>query len=155
MNLNNLSKMQSNRLSNWLIISVAVFSFLGLLDAGYLTASHYMAFDPGCTVFGDCDTVLKSQYSKLFGIPVQAFGVVYYLIIFILSIIIIDTGNLKMARNLGWLTILGLAASVYFMFLQTFVIKAYCQYCVASAATSTLLFVLGMSILKNIKRWGN
>src|SRR3989338_7461038 len=30
MNLNNLSKMQSNRLSNWLIISVAVFSFLGL-----------------------------------------------------------------------------------------------------------------------------
>ena len=87
MNLNNLSKMQSNRLSNWLIISVAVFSFLGLLDAGYLTASHYMAFDPGCTVFGDCDTVLKSQYSKLFGIPVQAFGVVYYLIIFILSII--------------------------------------------------------------------
>lgn len=146
---------QSNQLPNWLIVSLLVLSFLGFLDAGYLSASHYLSFDPGCTVFGDCETVLKSEYSKIYGIPVQVFGTSYYLLILILAVVILDSGSLRVARLLGWLTILGLFASVYFMYLQTFVIKAYCQYCVASAITSTLLFLLGMFVLKYTKTWEN
>ena len=61
-----------------------------------------------------------------------------------LLIAYLDTRNAKLFRAACIFTAAGLLASVYFVIIQAFVLSAYCFYCLISAGTSTLLFILGM-----------
>lgn len=138
-------------------IALAIVGFLGFLDASYLSIEHYLGKTVECSVsiFSDCGTVTTSVYSKILGIPVAYLGALYYLSIIALGILLIDTKNSKLAKYAGLYTILGLLASIYFVFLQAFVLEAFCLYCMLSAASSTILFLIGMrmlQLLRNEKR---
>ena len=141
---------QSSKLSTPIhkgsVWAFVVISFLGFLDATFLTAEHYLGPLLGCPIFGGCDKVLISPYSAVGGIPVAMFGAVYYLTVFILGVAYFDTGRARILRFAANLTPLGLIASLWFLYLQLFVIKALCFYCIISLLTSTLLFVLGLII---------
>lgn len=128
-----------------------VISFLGFLDATYLTVSHYQGADLNCNILEGCDEVTTSKYSTIFGIPVALFGMGYYLSIMLLSLLFIDTKNGKILKVLPYLTIVGLLASIWFVYLQIFVIEAICIYCMGSATTSTLIFILGIILLTKEK----
>lgn len=120
-----------------------VVSFLGWLDATYLVIKHYQGVTPPCTLLHGCEIVTTSAYSILWGIPLALYGAVYYLLVFVLSIIYLETGNARLLRLAGRFTVIGFLASLYFVYLQLFVIEAICVYCLGSATTSTLLFVAG------------
>jgi len=135
----------------WSILALLLISLLGFIDAGYLTAKHFQGETPTCSLIKGCDIVTTSQYAEIFGVPVALLGVLYYLTIFILSLIYLDTQNKQVLKIIPGLTVLGLAASIYFVILQLFVIKALCLYCLGSALTSTALFILGMFIWKKKK----
>ncbi|OHA32010.1 MAG: hypothetical protein A2928_00260 [Candidatus Taylorbacteria bacterium RIFCSPLOWO2_01_FULL_45_15b] len=47
----------------------------------------------------------------------------------------------------------GFLVSLLLLYVQAFVLHAYCLYCLLSAGTSTLLFILGMAILRQIKKY--
>ncbi|MES2471147.1 MAG: vitamin K epoxide reductase family protein [Patescibacteria group bacterium] len=113
---------------------------LGFADALYLTIQHYQHVIPPCTIEG-CETVLTSAYSVILGVPVSLLGAVFYACVIALSIVYIDKRNYKVLNALFLVTHLGLIASLYFLFLQAFVINAWCQYCLLSAATSIILWL--------------
>lgn len=135
----------------WTLLSILTFSFLGFLDATYLTAQHYMNIIPPCSVVEGCEQVLTSQYAEIFGVPVALFGAIFYLTVFILGIAFFDTGKKIFLKILTPITFLGFAATLYFMYLQAFVINYWCQYCIISAVTSTALFVSGIVIWRQTK----
>ena len=124
-----------------------VVSFIGFLDATYLTAQHYLGFELNCSVFGGCETVTTSEYSVVAGVPVALLGALYYFTMFIGMFVYFDLQDKRVLRVLMLLTVLGFLASLWFLYLQIFVIKALCLYCIVSVVTSTLLFVLGMFAL--------
>ena len=64
-----------------------VLSFLGLIDAAYLTITHYEDASVVCLLINSCDQVLQSSYATIGSVPVSLLGVVYYLGILILSLI--------------------------------------------------------------------
>ena len=134
------------KIPNWLIIAFLAVSFLGFLDAAYLTAQHYLGTIPPCVITTGCETVLTSEHSVIFGIPTALLGSVYYLLLFLLAIFSIDIKR-EIIRFAAFLTPIGFFASSWFVYLQLFVIKEICSYCVVSAATSTILFVLGLLII--------
>jgi len=115
-----------------------------------LTAEHYFGPLLGCPIFGGCDKVLISPYSAVGGIPVALFGAVYYLVVFILGVAYFDTGRSRVLRFAASLTPLGLIASLWFLYLQIFVIEALCFYCLVSALISTLLFILTLLLRRKI-----
>lgn len=129
----------------WAIVFLVV-SFLGFLDATYLTVQHYLGVIPPCAIQG-CEIVLTSAQSKIVGIPVALLGALYYLTLLILSIAYLDSKKASIIRFASYCTTVGLAASAYFVYLQLFVLKEMCQYCMVSAGTSTILFLLGLYIL--------
>lgn len=133
--------------SKGLLILLFVVAVLGFADAGYLTVEHYMNVIPPCAI-GGCETVLTSSYSKILGIPDSLLGTLYYLSILILLMIYVDTKNEKFLRGALIFTTVGFLFSVYFFILQAFVIHAFCQYCLVSAATSTTLFATAIYIFK-------
>lgn len=121
-------------------------SFLGFTDALYLTVKHFQEIIPPCTVLTGCETVLTSSYAVVWGVPVALMGAGYYLALLLLTILYLDRQKksaLSLAINLTWA---GFGASLWFVGLQVFVLKAYCLYCLLSALISFILFLLGRII---------
>lgn len=128
----------------WIFYTSFLLAWMGALDAGYLTYEHYSNSLPPCStslLFLDCGKVLKSQYSNILGFPLALIGFVHYAIEIGL---IFGTFILKKRFFRYFLVIfstIGFISSLYFVYLQLFVINAICFYCMISALISTLLFV--------------
>jgi uncharacterized membrane protein len=137
-------------ISRGLIIFLIIIALIGFADATYLTIEHYAGNIPPCTTDG-CETVLTSSYSTIAGIPVALSGAVFYLAFLVLIIAYLLEKKEIILKIALLLTTLGFLASIYFFILQAFVIQAFCQYCLLSAATSTILFVASVFIFKKYR----
>jgi len=128
-------------------ILIGLFSFLGLMDASYLAAKHYTGTIPPCAIVKGCESVTTSQYATIGlpavegGVSVALLGAIYYLAVLIISIAIIDTKSDWLKKFLARFSVIGLLASIWFISLQLFVIKALCLYCLVSAFSSTAIFL--------------
>jgi uncharacterized membrane protein len=119
---------------------IAVLALVGLGVAGYLTYVHYAGIHVLCAASGGCETVQTSSYAKLAGIPVPVLGLVGYVGILVSLFVPGDTGRLATAG----LALVGFGFSVYLTYLEVFVIKAICQWCVGSAVLMTGIAVLAV-----------
>ncbi|TSC81907.1 MAG: Vitamin K epoxide reductase [Parcubacteria group bacterium Gr01-1014_20] len=138
--------------SKALAITFLVVAFLGFLDATYLSVEHFRGVIPPCTIVEGCEKVTTSEYSVILGVPVALLGSIYYLFIIVLSILFLDRKNEKYFLYASYLNIFGLLAAIYFVFIQLVIIKAICIYCMFSALTSTLLFILGLLVILKSRR---
>lgn len=142
--------MPSLKIPKWLIATLITVAFLGFLDATYLSAQGLGGLVPPCTT-GGCETVTTSVYSRIFGIPVAIPGALYYLAFLVLMILYIDLKKEIFLKSAIGISFAGLGAAIWFTSLQVFVIKAYCPFCLFSAATSTVIFVLSMVAWKKLR----
>jgi uncharacterized membrane protein len=118
--------------------SLAVVALLGLADATYLTVAHLTGDDAVCGSAIGCSTVLGSAYATIRGIPTAAFGAAAYFTVFSLAILA-AFGYAGMRGLLMLVVGLMFAASLYFVYLQAFVLHAFCPFCLFSAALTFLL----------------
>ena len=114
---------------------------MGLADAIYLTVHHYTAEPVPCTLTGGCEMVLNSSWAELGGIPLAAFGAAAYFVAFALALLT-AFGDTRMWRLYGLLTTLMAAFSAFLIYLQAFRINAFCQFCLLSAGTTFILFII-------------
>lgn len=131
----------------WLPWTMLFVSIAGFADATYLSVKHFTGASIPCTITHGCDIVTKSAYAEIFGIPVALLGSAFYLTIFAFVFLAMDNKNTRLLQYAGRFTAVGLLASLWFLAAQAFLIKAFCQWCLVSAATSTMLFVLGYVVL--------
>ncbi len=140
--------MAAKRLHTLIVYGFILVSFLGFLDAGFLTVEHFRGAVPPCNITHGCEAVTTSVYSQILGIPVALLGALYYLTMFLGTILYLDTKRELILKLLAYFTITGLLFSLWFTFVQAVLLKAFCQYCLLSATTSTSLFIIGMTYLK-------
>lgn len=104
------------------------FVLTGLVVAGYLTWAHYAGADVVCLRGGGCETVQKSSYSEIAGIPVAVLGIVFYgTMLFLLGW---DSEHARFAA--AALAFVGIGFSGYLVVLQAFVIDAFCVWCLVN-----------------------
>ncbi len=134
-----------------LIYIIILLAFFGLLDASYLAWEHYAGVLPPCSVhwWVDCGKVLSSSYSTWWGVPLGLVGAFQYLIVLGLSLSLLQTWRQKLSWWLLVQTSGGFIFSLYFVWLQLFVIHAICLYCMASAMISMLLFGVTWYLVKD------
>ncbi len=118
--------------------SLAIIALLGLADATFLTVAHLTGDDAVCGSAIGCSTVLGSAYASIRGIPTAAFGAVAYFTVFSLAVLA-AFGYARMHQLLVVVVSLMFAASLYFLYLQAFVLHAFCPFCLFSAALTFLL----------------
>lgn len=89
-----------------------------------------------------CYTVQNSSYARTFNIKNDYFGDILFLFmaIIIISHIIKPTRNKKTIIKIGIL--IGTLTSLYFIYLQIFVIHAFCKYCIIIDSSMILIFIL-------------
>lgn len=132
---------QSNDRIAKLPLLAAVVALVGLIDAIYLTIHHYTAEAVPCGASFDCGAVLNSQYSEIGGVPLAIFGAAAYFTLFSLAILT-AFGNRKTWTLFGIQVALMLTFTMWLVYLQAFVIEAFCQFCLLSAAVTLTLFII-------------
>ena len=122
--------------------ALAAVALVGLLDASYLTVEHLTGQSVRCMIVTGCDEVLQSKYATVAaGVPVAAFGALAYFAVFSLATLA-AFGYDGARRLLAPLVALMFLATLWFFYLQAFVIHAFCAYCLLSAAVTTALTLL-------------
>ena len=142
--------MQSH-IPNWILWTVIALALIGFTDSAYLLAKRLSGAPIPCFITSGCDTVSKSPYSVLFGVPLSAWGMLFYLGIGFLALLYMDTKNLLIGKLITVATTLGFFSSAYFIYIQKFKIGAFCIYCILSAVVSTILFAFGIIIWRKLK----
>ena len=133
-----------------LYIAAALLSLLGLADALYLTVEHVTGQSVKCTIISGCSEVLSSPYAVVAGIPLAALGAAAYFTVF--SLATLAAFGYRAAGTLLTPVIAAMFfVSIWLIYLQAFVIRQFCQYCLFSAAITTALLavvVVGRFVLK-------
>lgn len=122
-------------------LAAAFVALVGLADAVYLTIHHYNAEPVPCGAAFDCEMVLTSPYATVGGIPLAAFGAAAYFIAFAFALLAAFS-NRRTWSLFGIQTTLMAVFSGWLIYVQVALIGAFCQFCLISAATSVLLFIL-------------
>jgi uncharacterized membrane protein len=128
--------------------------------AGVFVATFLLLYKLGkignlsCSI-GSCETVNMSKWATFLGAPVAAWGVAFYVFLFLLALV---STTSKYADSLSFAGILlgvsstGLLFTVYLTYLELFRIHAICQWCVVSAIIVTIIFFVALAEYRELSR---
>lgn len=119
----------------------ALLSLVGLADSLYLTVEHVNGRVVPCSVTDGCEEVLTSAYAVIAGIPLAALGAAAYFSVFSLATLAIF-GYRGAGTVLRPLVAVMVLVSLWLFYLQAFVIRAFCQFCLLSAAITIALMIV-------------
>lgn len=139
MNLKLLSsKLSDNKLFGRIIL---ICSLIGITDTLYLTSDYLLGTGVKCVITKGCDVVLSSAYATLFGLPLALYGLLFYIFIFVVVTLVDIYGNALFFRILKAGASVGFLVSMLLLYVQIFVLKSLCIYCLTSAISSTIIFI--------------
>jgi len=118
------------------LISSIMLSFS--LDVGLCSAEET----------SDCDIVAASPQNYTLGIKNSHFGIIIFTALSILTFLQIKNHSEDRKETINWAVILGSAIALYFIYLQKFVIQAYCKYCLIVDISMLIGLII---VLKNWK----
>ena len=121
-------------------LGVLGLSFLGMVETLYLSLSRCAGPVP-CHIPNGCGDVLTGVHSEIGGVPLSSLGFVFYITAFGATVFDVfgDAGTFRVLR---WPATAAFTVSGILTGIQAFVLQAYCEYCLASAALSTAICVL-------------
>jgi uncharacterized membrane protein len=131
----------------WIARALAL---VGFVDAAYLTATHYAGAAVFCGASGGCETVLTSEYATLGPVPLALIGAAYYAVASLAAWTPLETWSRRTAAFLATVTGAGFVATAGLFWLQASVIGAWCRFCLASAAITTLLFLTALYLTRRV-----
>lgn len=126
----------------------AGLAFTGLIDALYLTVSHYrvhtdIGYESFCAISRaiNCDTVSESQYAVLGNLPVPVWGVIGYLFLLLLLGFtrMRKADRIRMWPLLFAVTLFYSGYSVFLAIISHVYIHSYCIMCIVSYAVNFML----------------
>lgn len=120
--------------------TAGILALIGILLAGYIAWKAEIKNEiVPCRGGGSgCTVVEQSPYSHLLGVHLSILGLIGYLALLGTAVWRGDR-----ARAAGFvMALFGFGFSLYLTYLEIWVIKAICQWCVASAVVMTMLFAV-------------
>lgn len=140
-------------MEKWLYRASIIITVIGLAVSIYMTIFKLTDNESMCIGNGGCSVVNNSPYAAIYGIPVAAFGVGGYLAILLVLIFEKKAGAFFKQNatllNFG-LTLIGFLFTLYLIYLEIFVIKALCPFCLTSQIAMTILFIV--SVIRLVKQ---
>lgn len=124
-----------------LYVIAALVSLIGLTDALYLTVTYTTGSIVPCTIVSGCSEVLNSPYATVRGIPLALIGAVAYFSVF--SLATLAAFGYKFADTfLSIIVLIMFLMTLWLLYLQAFVIREFCQFCLLSALVTVTLAAL-------------
>ena len=123
-----------------------LLAIVGLLVSIYMTIYKITSNDSMCIGSGDCKTVNASRYAEVYGIPVAVLGVAGYSAILAVLFLERKPGFFQENWTLLFfgLSLTGFLFTLYLIFVEVALIKAYCPFCITSQTVMTILFIISV-----------
>jgi len=136
---------------------VAALALAGIFISLYLTLYKLNVIGELSCSIGSCETVNLSRWSIFLGLPVAAWGLLFYLDVFVIAVL----GTTMRFENEPVISIvlvaqaaIGVLFSAWLTYLELAVIHAICIWCVTSACIVVAILLVSMADLREI-RGGN
>jgi uncharacterized membrane protein len=131
----------------WVSVGLAV---IGVLVSIYMTIYKLTDNNNMCIGNHGCSVVNSSPYASVYGIPVALIGVVGYAAI--LAVLYMQDRVNKFFKENSILMVFGMAITgfvftLYLIYLEIYVIKALCPFCLTSQIVMTILFFVTVTRL--------
>lgn len=127
-----------------LYLVAAIVALFGLADGIYLTVEHVTGRTAQCIASSGCQDVLSSKYAALGPVPLAALGALAYFTAF--SLALLAAFDYAKCRKLFALLVTGMfATTLWLLYLQAYVLHAFCDYCLFSAGVTTVLSILAIA----------
>jgi uncharacterized membrane protein len=123
---------------------IFILSSIGISETVYLIRSRKKKEEPICPLNGDCAAVLESKYNKIFLIPNDILGLMFYIAVSLLSSFVV----IGLPPIHWWVFIIKLSViigslfSLFLTYLQLYIIRSWCSWCLLSAFTIWLMEVI-------------
>ena len=123
---------------------IFVLSVFGIAETAYLIRQRKVKERPVCIFNEECHKVLESKYNKILGVNNDVLGLIFYILISFLTILLLaKTGPQALLIVLSKIFIFaGALFSIALIFIQWRLIKAWCFWCLLSAATTILMAII-------------
>ena len=128
-----------------------LLSLLGLFDSLYLFWVYVSPWRPMVCLGTGCDAIRASAYSKLVGLPVPLYGVAAYSVLaFLIFAEALVSAQFVRRINyaVGVIAGAGFLFSLYLTYLEAFVVRAWCVWCIVSALAITSILALAVLDLR-------
>ena len=145
--------MSVSRFRTILYTIVAIVAVAGLADATYLTVQALTGETLSCGGSPDCFRVLGSSYAKLGGIPLASLGALAYFTVFTFATFA-AFGYPRAPKFLALIAGAMFLTTLWLLYVQTFLLHAYCRYCLFSAAITFLIAGLLIAVPPSQRRSG-
>ncbi len=126
-------------------ISIAL-TIIGLLVSMYMTIYKITSNDKMCIGSKDCSVVNASRYSEVNGIPVAVIGMIGYAALLAVQWLERKPGFFQENGAMVFfaLSLIGFLFTLYLIYLEIALIKAYCPFCITSQVVMTLIFIISV-----------
>jgi uncharacterized membrane protein len=129
-------------------VLIPILTIIGLGVALYLTYVETQNVVAVCGPVGDCNAVQASPFAELFGfLPVGLLGALGYVAILVLWFVGLRSegavGHLAPLAIFG-MALFGVLFSIYLTYLELYIIRAVCIWCLTSAVIMSLVLVLSV-----------
>ena len=145
--------MSVSRFRTILYMIVAIVAVAGLADATYLTVQALTGETISCGGSPDCFRVLGSSYAKLGGIPLAMLGALAYFTAFTFATFA-AFGYPRAPKFLALIAGAMFLTTLWLLYVQAFLLHAYCRYCLFSAAITFLIAGLLIAVPPSQRRSG-
>jgi uncharacterized membrane protein len=136
--------MTGQRIPTIIYTIAALIALVGLVEATYLTVLYLTGETAVCGGSASCFEVLGSVYAKVGQIPVAAFGAVAYFIAFSCATFA-AFGYRAALKYFAGIILSMFAATLWLLYVQAFLLHAFCRYCLFSAAL--IFFLTAVAVL--------
>lgn len=138
---------ENSRSGRWLVLG-AVLALFGLADAVYLTAEHLSGAGVECGASMGCGEVLGSSYAMIGHVPLAALGALAYFAAFSAATLA-AFGYRRAPAFFAAIVSVMFGMTLWLLYVQAFVLHAFCRYCLVSAALT-----LGLAAVAVLTRGG-
>jgi uncharacterized membrane protein len=123
---------------------VLALAIVGMVITGYLTGAAWWDSAPAfCAQGSSCDLIQGSRWSTVLGLPLALWGFLTYALIAFFAYT--PMSRLQRWQRLWYVSLFGLAISLYLTFVGLFALNAVCVWCLASLAILSAIFALTVS----------
>jgi len=130
--------MTVSRFRTFLFAAIAIVAMAGLADATYLSVQVLTGETLTCGGSPDCFRVLGSSYAKLGKMPVAMLGALAYFTVFTFATFA-AFGYRRAPKFLVLVAAAMFLTTLWLLYVQAFLLHAFCRYCLFSAAITFLI----------------
>lgn len=138
--------------SNEILIRIIIFvlAFFGFWVAKHIRDHKTKNTPLVCMIGFDCHTVVHSDYSKFFGMPVEILGMTYYAFTTVTYLAFVIQPELLSYTYIPILStsimlcisLVGFLFSAYLIAVQILILRKGCSWCIVSAFVCFCIFIL-------------